>query len=170
MPFNQIKRYNQLLELKTLNPIQKKRSLQLIFDRDITNNLSFKFNKKQINPTPIDGEIKMKTLYTHLTTVITDKKTRKREFDNDRAIRLHWIKYHIDTSIRTKNTILIFSVKEPEGKRTYIYNKAEQYVIILEPLRTKNEYYLLTAYHLRGKDAKRNKFEKKYRRRLNEVL
>nr|WP_321411145.1 hypothetical protein [uncultured Carboxylicivirga sp.] len=168
MPFNQLKKYNQLLELAALNPAQQKKSLQSIFDRDITNNPSFKFKQRHITPTPKDGEIKMSTLYTHLTTVIVDKVTRKREFDNDRAIRLHWVKYHVDEN--KKDNILIFSVKEPEGNRTYIYDKDEKYVVVLEPLRAKDEYYLLTAYYVKGKDAKRDKFASKYKRRLNEVL
>ena len=43
------------------------------------------------------------------------------------------------------------------------------YVIVLEPLR-ENEYYLLTAFYVRGKDAKRKKYEKKYKRRLSDLL
>lgn len=49
--------------------------------------------------------------------------------------------------------MLVFSVKEPEGIRTYIYDKDEKYVIILEPLRNGTQYYLLTTYYLTGKDA-----------------
>lgn len=64
-----------------------------------------------------------------------------------------------------------YAIKEPNGFRTYIYDKTEKYVVVLEPLRKVNEYYLLTAYNLRGKDAKKNKFIRKYKmRRLNEVL
>lgn len=44
-----------------------------------------------------------------------------------------------------------FSVEEPDGIRTYIWDKDEDYVIVLEPLRNKDEYYLLTAITLRGK-------------------
>ena len=69
-----------------------------------------------------------------------------------------------------KDNMLVFSVKEPDGLRTYIFDKDENYVIVLEPLREKNEYYLLTAFHIRGKDAQRNKFGKKYARRLPETL
>jgi len=105
----------------------------------------------------------MQTLFTHLTTVMTDKSTRHREFDRYRSQRLHWLKFHIDES--KPNNILHFSVKEPDGIRTYIYDKDEKYVIILQPLRKVNEYYLLTAYHLLGKDAKRNKILKKYNKR-----
>ncbi len=65
--------------------------------------------------------------------------------------------------------MLLFSVDEPEGLRTYLYDKDERYVIILEPLRKKAEYYLLTAYFLTGKDAQRDKILKKYKRKLNYI-
>ena len=168
MPLNILKKYNDLLELSAYTESQRKKSLYGIFDRDIVNNALFRFDGKKINPTPQDGEIKMSTLFTHLTTVITDKKENKREFDMHRSVRLHWIKYHIEQ--KKKDNMLIFSVKEPNGNRTYIYDKDEKYVVVLEPLRNIDEYYLLTAYHLQGKDAKKNKFLRKYRRRLDKLL
>ena len=168
MPLNLLKKYNQLLELVAFNPHNRGKSLYGVFNRDIVDNISFKFRDKQINPTPLDGEIKMSTLFSHLTTVEVDKKTRKREFDMHRSIRLHWVKYHIDQN--KGDNMLIYSVKEPNGNRTYIYDITEKYVIVLEPLREINEYYLLSAFHVRGKDAARNKFKRKYKRSLNEVL
>lgn len=168
MPFNQLKRYNDLLDITGMSPHNRNTSLRGVFDRDITNNTNFKFRTKQITPTPLDGEIKMDTLFLHLTKVMVDKKTRRREFDIHRSQRLHWVKYHIKE--KKKENMLVFSVKEPDGYRTYVFDRDEQYVIVLEPLRNKDEYYLLSAYYVRGKDAKRNKFEKKYKRRLNELL
>lgn len=126
------------------------------------------FQTKQINPTTKEGELPMETLFTHLTTVMNDAGERKREFDIHRSNRLHWVRHHIEE--HKKENMLVFSIKEPEGNRTYIYDRDEKYVIILEPLRIKNEYYLLTAYYLMGKDEKRDKIEKKFKRRLNEVL
>lgn len=168
MPFNLLKKYNEHLDLLGLDEYKRKTSLMGIFNRDIANNQQFKFKGKQITPTPLDGEIKMSTLYTHLTTVIVEKETRKREFDLQRAVRLHWVKFHIDEM--KKDDIICFSVKEPEGVRTYIYDINEKYVIVLEPLRNKSEYYLLTAYYLTGRDNKRDKILKKYQRKLNEIL
>jgi len=110
----------------------------------------------------------METLYNHLTTAMVDKITRRREFDIHRSLRLHWVKHHIEE--KKSDNMLCFSVKEPEGVRTYIYDVDEKYVIILEPYRNKTEYYLLTAYHLTGKDAQRDKIIKKYKRKLNEVI
>lgn len=169
MAFNIIKKYNQLLELSSFTENQRKESLRQIFKRDFEECNQIIFNQKPVTPTPVDGEIKMDTLFTHLITVMVDKITRKREYDNHRAIRLHWVKYHLN---HCKNeNMLLFSVKEPEGYRTYFYDKDEKYVVILEPLRNKDEYYLLSAYHLTGSDAKRDKIMAKYKkRRLNEVL
>jgi len=168
MPLNQLKKYNLLLELSALNPTQRNHSLKGIFDRDITHNNSFIFRGKQISPTPKDGEIKMSTLFTHLTTEMVDNKTRERIFEMDRSVRLHWVKYHIDEN--KKDKMYVFSVKEPEGNRTYIYDIDEKYVIILEPLRKVQSYYLITAYYVKGKDAKRDKIMKKYKRKLNDIL
>lgn len=169
MPLNLIKKYNDLLDIGAYSEYQRKKSLSAIFERDIATNQNFTFNGKAITPTPQkDGQIKMDLLFFHLTTVMVDKVKRNRVFDLHRSVRLHWVKHHID--YRKKENILHFSIKEPEGIRTYIYDIDEKYVIILEPLRNGVEYYLITAYHLRGKDAKRNKIAKKYKRRLNELL
>jgi hypothetical protein len=166
MPLNQIKTYNSLLDIAGLSERDRNTSLKAIFDRDIANNGNFKFRSKQIQPTPKEGELKLETLYSHLTTVVIDEKTRKREYDIYRSQRLHWLKHHVDE--KHKAGMLVFSAKDKGGVRTYIYDATEHYVIVLEPLRKIDEYYLLTAYHLRGKNNK--KIENKYkRRRLTEL-
>ena len=63
----------------------------------------------------------------------------------------------------------VLSVEEPVGKRTYIWDKDEDYIIVLEPLRNKEEYYLLTAYYMEGKDKARNKMAKKWKRLCTDV-
>lgn len=62
-----------------------------------------------------------------------------------------------------------FSVQEPEGIRTYYYDKDEKYVLVLEPLKKVDGYYLLSAHLIRGKDALRDKIMKKYQRKLDVV-
>ncbi|MDR3183804.1 MAG: hypothetical protein LBT49_00140 [Prevotellaceae bacterium] len=151
-----------------MNESQRRNSLRGVFDRDVTANPAFSFRTKRINPTPADGQDAMDRLFKHLTAVITDKATSIRTFDMPRSVRLHWIKHHIDEN--KQNNMLVFSVDEPVGVRTYIYDKDEFYVIVLEPMRRKNEYYLLTAYYLCGKDKVRDKMMKKYKRRLADVV
>jgi len=170
MPLNLLKKYNDLLDVFAMNEFQRKKSLKGVFDRDITNNSNFSFRTKRIKPTPADGQDSMERLFTHLTTVEIDKSTREREFDMIRSVRLHWIKHHIEEK-KTDN-VCVFSVKEPFGIRTYIYDIDEKYVIVLEPMRDvkKNEYALLTAYYESGKDKERSKIMKKYQKRLPDVL
>lgn len=167
MPLNLIKIYNDLLELISMGEHERTNSLRGIFERDFEKS-SPVFKGKAIYPTPQgNGEIPMDTLFRHLTTVMTDKNTRKREFEMERSQRLHWVRFHLDQ--KKKDNMLLFSVQEQEGIRTYYYDKDEDYVIVLEPLRNKQSYYLLTAYHISGKDAKRKKMDRKYKRRLPEV-
>ena len=168
MPTNLLKTYNQLLELNCLTEHQRILSLKGVFNRDFVNNPDFSFRKKKLNPTPAEGEDTMERFFRHLTTVITDKATRQREYDPSRSVRLQWVRYHLEE--RKKDNMAVLSVEEPVGKRTYIWDKYEDYIIVLEPLRNKEEYYLLTAYYMEGKEKARNKMAKKWKRRIKEDL
>ncbi len=165
MALNLLKKYNELLELAFLSEKERIASLTGIFNRDITNNPRFFFQNKPIYPTPREnGEASMQNLFNHLTrkTEVGDAE-KHRTFDMSCSQRLHCIRYHIDQN--KKDDMLVFSVEEPNSIRTYIYDKTEKYVIVLEPSRKHDSYYLLTAYHLEGKDDKRNKILAKYKKR-----
>lgn len=167
MPFNKIKIYNELLDIVGMGERERTDSLKGVFKRDFEGQIPV-FCGKSIRPTPReDGEIPMETLFRHLTTEMVNKVTRERVFEIDRSMRLHWVRFHLNQS--KAEQMLLFSVKEPEGIRTYYYDVDEKYVIVLEPLRSGDAYYLLSAYYIKGKDAQRNKIEKKYKRKL-EVL
>lgn len=169
MPLNLLKKYNQLLELLALNEPQRIKSLMGIFDRDIRNNTNLRFRNKPIYPTPaVDGDIAMSTLFNHLTRKEVDREIKSREFDLERSCRLHWVRHHIEELKKTD--MLCFSTKEPKGYRTYIYDRNEKYVIVLEPRCNNSNYFLLTAYPLMGKNKARDSIMKKYNRRLNELL
>ena len=164
MPFNLTKKYNDLLDIMGMSESQRIESLRRTFNRDIQDNPYFVFNGKPIYPTPKeDGMIAMENLFNHLTRKEADKEIHHREFDISRSQRLHWIRFH--TERNKPDNMLYFSVAEPRHIRTYIYDIDEKYVIVLEPQRNGSSYYLLTAYHLEGKDAARNKIISKYRRR-----
>lgn len=168
MPYNLVKTYNQLLDIVGLGERERNISLKGVFKRDFEDR-SPMFCGKTIFPTPKEnGEIPMETLFRHLTTEMTDKITKERLFELNRSQRLHWVRHHLNQN--KKDNILLFSVREPEGNRTYIYDEEEKYVIVLEPLRDGVSYYLLSAYNIRGKDAQRDKIAKKYIRKLDVVL
>ena len=173
MPFNQLKEYPGLLEILHLSEYERNKSLKGIFKRDIEDNQHFKYRGKPIFPVKKDGQPTMETLFAHLITVEDkdngEKNTPKtRSFDPDRSMRLHWIKHHIE-----KDNVTIFSYEDRiRGKsiiRTYIYDKDQKYVIILEPRKEGIElYYLITAYYLNEKRGL-NQMKSKIKNKLDEV-
>lgn len=157
MPTNQTKIYNQLLELLYNSERENLNSIRKVYDRDFCNDSVNKFKHYQVIPTPAEGVDVMDRQFKHLTTVITDEKTRKREFESDRAIRIHWIKHHLEG----KCEIVAFKVEDE--KRVYLLDKSEKYVIVLEPQRNNEILYLLTAYRLQSSNYKKimNKYDKR---------
>lgn len=72
-------------------------------------------------------------------------------FEKDRAIRLHWIKYHINECKSTNMGIFCYKDRikgRGDVVRTYIFDVEQNYVIVLEPQRSNVDYYLITAYFL----------------------
>ena len=160
MPTNLLKIYNQVLELLYRTDYENIASIKNVFYRDFNVDRPLVFNAKTIQPTPADGEDKIERLFNHLTRKELDSKTKKREFDSERAIRIHWIKHHF-LNCAALDHIISFIVEDE--KRVYILDKREKYVIILEPLRQINAYYLLTAYKLLPSNYQKimKKFEKR---------
>ena len=68
MPINLTKTYNELLDIIGMDESSRKKSLMLIFDRDIRNNPELCFLNKPIHPTPVDGELKIEILFSHKNT------------------------------------------------------------------------------------------------------
>ena len=154
MPLNLMKRYPNLLELAGMSEKERTRSLQLIFNRDIADNNQFSFRSKRIYPIKTDGQIDMDREFLHLTTneELDEDGVLHRIYDRFRSERLHWIRTHIEE--RTGDDIIVFSIEERNPKkrvdetRVYIYNMGQKYIIVLEPQRKGQAYFLLTAYYL----------------------
>ena len=176
MPLNQTKKYPELLDILSLSEKERTLSLQMIFKRDIEENPNLNFRSKKIRP--IKGEEpEMQLLFRHLTTEEIEVNEEgstycKRVFEKERSQRLHWIRYHLEE--HKKDNIEIFSVKTRDQKkrqdiiRTYIYDKEQKYVIVLEPQRNLHDYYLLTAYYL-NKDYGEESINKKLKHKLPNV-
>lgn len=162
MPLNLLKKYNSLLELDSLNPQDRQKSLENIFNRDFIQS-SISFRNKIVEPTPQDNKDQLEILFHHLTTK-TENQEKHREYDRDRSMRIHWIKHHLTEC--NPNVLDVFSVNDRAGIRTYIFDETEEYVIILEP-KKENRYYLITAYYLQGGNT--IKIKRKAQRRLPEI-
>jgi hypothetical protein len=186
---NILRKYPELLELAYLRERERGEELMTIFDRDIRNNDNLNFRGNNIYPIK-DDKPAMETLFTHLTCEEveeaddTGKIWRPRVFDIHRSGRLHWIKFHIEE--KKKDVLDVFSVEERvKGKtvfRTYVYDKAEKYVIVLHPQNEElhefqdiplpeqvKAYYLLTAYYFNRKYGEKQ-MKKKRKKKLDVVL
>jgi hypothetical protein len=179
MPLNQLKTYNQLLEILHLSETERTRSLKNIFKRDIQDNEKFIFNQKIIRPhKKLDGSVDFEVLFDHLTKKTVDvidekgKEIKSRsQFDYKRSERLHWIKHHIDQ--KSPDKISVFSYEDKvRGRRvirTYIFDESEQYIIILEPYRSTSDYYLISAYYLTKELGGVTQILNKQKRKLPEI-
>jgi hypothetical protein len=175
---NLIVKYSKLLEIMHLNEFDRKESLRSIFNRDIQENADLKFLEKVIRPLKIDGQPSMETLFNHLIKEEIEEPDengnviKKRIFEKDRSMRLHWVRFHLDKN-KTEN-VEIFSVIERDQKkrkdvtRTYVYDLEQEYVVVLEPQNSAKDYYLLTAYHL-NKDWSPKSMKKKMKNKLPDV-
>lgn len=172
MPFNLLKKYPEFLDLEAYSVQDRTDSLRKIYKRDIENYDLF-FRSSRIYPTKNESDgSSFDTHFTHLTTKEFDetdengKIVRKRSFDILRSKRLHWVKSHIEELTGESDT-LVFSNDYP-SVRTYIWNKKESYVVILEPQRKPGNYYLLTAFYVDDKKTK-NQLQSKYKNRLTDI-
>lgn len=175
MPLNLIKIYADLLDIDFLTPYQRKESLLGVFKRDIEENENFKFRAKKIYPVKSDKPA-METLFDHLTCrseIVEEegnKFKRRNVYDASRAKRLHWIKHHIEE--KHKEKMEIFSAEEridnKDRIRTYIYDIEQKYVIVLEPQRTDQDYYFITAYYLDEPWAEKG-MKKRLKKRLPDL-
>ena len=181
MPLNLLKKYPDLLILSCFDEKTRTKSLRGIFNRDIADNINFKFKGKRIFPIKSDGIIDMDREFMHLTTEEIEDIDEKgivvkhRIYDSFRSERLHWIRSHIEGQVKDSD-VVVFSVKERNQRkrtdvvRTYIYNKTRKYVIVFEPqVRNGNAYYLLTAYYL-NKVYGEKQIKRKFSSKLDIVL
>lgn len=179
MAINYIKKHNALLELNHLSERDRKISLKAIFDRDIANNQNFHFNSKIIRPLKKEDKIDVESLFKHLTYKSEEERDKKgviiqtRDFfDFERSKRLHWILPHIENKIQDEINVFsaIGRIRGKDVIRTYIHNVKENYIIILEPQRSGQDYYFITAYYLEKKYGGLNMIKNKYKNKLDIVL
>ena len=85
-----------------------------------------------------------------LKLISSRKALQKKITDYLKTKPIHWIKHHIEEKTPCKIQVFSYEVRI-HGKnkiRTYIFDQAKNYVIVLKPQRTNNYYYLLTAFYL----------------------
>lgn len=180
MPFNLLKNYPDLLEIRGMSQSDRLLSLRGVFNKDIANHHDFRFVGKKVYPIKTDGIVDMNREFMHLTTERVEvedngRLVKRNIFDLDRSERLHWIKPHVESQINDSE-IIVFSIwerdkeKRKDVPRTYLYNISRKYVVVFEPLqRGGNAYFLLTAFYLNKKYGIKM-MNKKLENKLKEVL
>lgn len=149
MPFNLLRVYSELLELDHLSETARTKSLRGVFDRDFLNSSQLVLPAGPVFPAPTPGvPDKLDQLFWHLTTREVDKaaKSKSRDYEAERSRRLHWVRVHILQTIA--DPLTIFETEDGNNRRLYILNKAQRYLVVLEPLRKGGGYYLLSAHPL----------------------
>lgn len=177
MVTNELKKYNDFLDLNSLTETQRKNALKIIFNRDIADNNNFNFRNKIIRPLKKEDAFDLESLFSHLINrteeeKVDNKTIKKRSiFDMERAKRLHWILPHIKEKINEEIIVFSSNVRK-DGKdktRTFLHNPKENYIVILEPQRSGLDYYFITAYYLEKQYGGPNMINKLYKKRLPEV-
>lgn len=151
MPLNLIKKYPELLDLSGAED-DNLRSLRGVFRRDVEDNINFRFREERIYPLKSSGIIDMDRLFDHLTHKTSEQEGVKHRniFDKARSERLHWLRTHIEDKVVPDEVEVFTLIERAKGKdttRTYLWNRAKRYVVVLEHQRN-GGYYLLTAYYL----------------------
>ncbi len=180
MPLNLLKKYPELLDIRFLSESERMTSLLAVYNRDIDNEVGVIFNNKRVYPIKSEGQVDMDRVFKHLTCKDEEfinedgKVVKRRVFDPWRSERLHWIKPHIYADLDGA-VVEVFSTierdvrKREDVQRTYVYNKAEKYVVVLEPQRNNTAYYLLTAYYLNEAYGEKM-LKKKYKKKLSDII
>lgn len=178
MATNYLKIFNQHLEINHLTEYQRSVSLQAIFDRDIADNEVFNFQTKIIRPLKKEDKYDVASLFKHLTHRTDEEKDKKgviikkRDvFDFERSKRLHWVLPHINQKV-IDNVDVFSAYSRIDGKnviRTFIHNKNEDYILILEPQKSGLDYYFITAYYLEEKYGGLKMIKQKYKNRLPDI-
>ncbi len=160
MPFNLSKAYADLLDIGYLPEQARRKSLRGIFDRDFQQGQTLSMRGKPVYPLPHAAPVDLDPVFWHLISCTVPGDKTKRDYESERACRLHWVKPHLEETV--PDPLLVFETDEGGEDRLYILNKKEKYLVVLNPLRKVEGYYLLTAYHL-GDDSLR-KMMRKYER------
>lgn len=129
-----------------------------IFKRDFIDNNTHLAGAIYLNPnfgTPVNSK---EEIFWHIVTR-KNERTRVREFDEDRASRIEWIKKAVEHY--THSDIKLFYFYENSGKiRLYLWIYNHDFLVILQKIGD-TESYIVTSFYI-DNDKKRDKTNRKY--------
>jgi len=151
--------FSDKLDLTTIGTLDEiYEMLYNLFKRDFIDNDTHLASSIYVNPnfgTPIDGK---EEIFWHVVTR-KNPSTRLREFDNNRASRIEWIKKAIEN--HTHGEIKLFYFYENNRKiKLYLWVHNHDFLVILQKLGS-TESYIVSSFYI-DNDRKRDKTQKKY--------
>lgn len=129
-----------------------------IFQNDFIFNRCLLANKIYIDPHSHRKKEGKEEIFWHIVTR-KNQKTKKREFDRNRACRIKWIKPIILNHNHPK--IKMFYYLESSGKiRLYLWAYEVDFIVILQKLGSTSSY-LVTSFYI-DKDYNKDIYSKRY--------
>ncbi len=101
-------------------------------------------------------------IFWHIVTR-TNNKTKEREFDTQRASRIHWIKPIIENY--NNHEIKLFYADYNKKIRLFLWAEDYDFVVILQKLGNNYSSYLVTSFYI--EEWKKKKFQKMYENYIN---
>lgn len=157
--------FEEIIDFK--NCCQKSKKVDFlynIFQKDFIENDTILANKMYIDPLKKDKTEGKEKIFWHIITK-ENQKTKQREFDDNRAARIKWIK----TIIANHNDreIKLFYHYENRQKviRLYLWAYKKDFIVIIQKL-GKSSSHLVTSFYI-DKNYNKNMYEKRYRNYLD---
>lgn len=132
-----------------------------IFKNDFIENRTLLASKIYIDPISNDKSDGKEKIFWHITTK-ENSKSKKREFDKERASRISWIKKIILNY--NNNEIKFFYHYENKQKviRLYLWVHQKDFIVIIQKLGNSSSH-LVTSFYI-DKHYNKNIYEKRYQK------
>ena len=157
--------FSSVINLEDKNNDEIIELLYEIFKNDFIDNRTYLAEEIYIDPisNDIEPSVNKEKIFWHIITRV-HQKSKKREFDKERAIRIKWIKSIIlnyaDTQIK-----LFYNYEKNNKIRLYLWAYNVDFVVIIQKL-GKRSSYLVTSFYI-DKNYNRNIYQKRYESYIN---
>ena len=133
--------------------------LYSIFRNDFIINRCFLADKIYIDPKSHQKKDSKERVFWHIITK-TNPKTKKREFDINRASRIHWIKKIILNCFDKEIKLFYHYESKQKVIRLYLWAYRQDFIVIIQKLGDTSSY-LVTSFYIE-KHYNRKIYQKRY--------
>lgn len=138
--------------------------LYAIFKDDFVNNDVHLNGTVYIDPKSHDKEDGKEKVFCHIVTKVNPK-TKKREFDENRASRIKWIKKIIENYFNHQIKLFYHYEEKQKVIRLYLWAYNKDFIVIIQKLGKKSSY-LVTSFYI-DKNYNRKIYDKRFETYIN---